>query len=307
MVRNNLIFRWQRLQRGNDFPLNVVIVKDEEAAAPLHSHDFEELMLIVNGTGCYSSPSGEYQLNPGDIFLLHQGQCHGFTKCKHLVVYNVLWDPQKLNFDFNTISHLPGYHLFFQLEPNIREKNRFKQRFTLNQQQLHKAKDLIEQIHEELLNRKDGYETSIYSLLSLLFIMICRKTVTIDESLQDNIQNIAEVIRYIDKNYTKPLNRSNLAKIANMSSATFFRHFRQATGVSPMNYLQNLRMNKAEFLLRTTDLPLDMISDKCGFCDSNYFILRFRQCYDITPYQYRKLLLKKDTSTPLQLLKNPMQ
>lgn len=307
MIRNNLTFRWQRLQRGSDFPLSVIMVQDEEAAAPLHSHDFEELMLIVNGTGCYTSPSGEYQLNPGDIFFLHQGQSHGFAKCKHLVVYNVLWKPEELNFDFSTISHLPGYHLFFQLEPNIREKNCFKQRFTLNQQQLHKAKDLIEQIHEELLNRKDGYETSIYSLLSLLFIMICRKTVTIDESLQDNIQNIAEVIRYIDKNYTKPLNRSNLAKIANMSSATFFRHFRQATGVSPMNYLQNLRMNKAEFLLRTTDFPLDIISDKCGFCDSNYFILRFRQYYDITPYQYRKLLLKKDTSTPLQLLKTPMQ
>lgn len=307
MIRNNLTFRWQRLQRGSDFPLSVIMVQDEEAAAPLHSHDFEELMLIVNGTGCYTSPSGEYQLNPGDIFFLHQGQSHGFAKCKHLVVYNVLWKPEELNFDFSTISHLPGYHLFFQLEPNIREKNCFKQRFTLNQQQLHKAKDLIEQIHEELLNRKDGYETSIYSLLSLLFIMICRKTVTIEESLQDNIQNIAEVIRYIDKNYTKPLNRSNLAKIANMSSATFFRHFRQATGVSPMNYLQNLRMNKAEFLLRTTDLPLDMISDKCGFCDSNYFILRFRHCYDITPCQYRKLLLKKDTSTPLQLLKTPMQ
>ncbi|MBE6374353.1 MAG: helix-turn-helix domain-containing protein, partial [Lentisphaerae bacterium] len=60
--------------------------------------------------------------------------------------------------------------------------------------------------------------------------------------------------------------------------------------------LQNFRLAQAETLLRTTLLPLTEISDRCGFCDSNYFILCFRKRYKITPYRYRKLFLKPGTN-----------
>ncbi|MBP3394479.1 MAG: helix-turn-helix transcriptional regulator, partial [Lentisphaeria bacterium] len=61
------------------------------------------------------------------------------------------------------------------------------------------------------------------------------------------------------------------------------------TGFSPMDYLLNLRLAKAEELLRTTSLPLTDISAKCGFYDSNYFGMQFRKRYDITPHRFRRL------------------
>ena len=62
-----------------------------------------------------------------------------------------------------------------------------------------------------------------------------------------------------------------------------------------MEYLRNLRLNQAEKFLRTTRRPLSEISDRCGFRDSNYFIMCFRQRYGITPHQYRKLFYGKES------------
>ena len=294
-LSTDIVYHWNRLHPEKDLPLNVVMVKDALAAAPLHSHDFEELLLVVSGTACYHSPFGEWQLEAGDVFLIHPGQIHGFSSSKHLAVYNVLWAGDELRFDFSEVSRLPGYHLFFQSGTGSHGQNRFPQHSHLNQEQLARAKSLIEQILEELNFRKDGYQPAVYSLLRLLFILICRQTGEPDQASRRSPESIVNVIRFIERNYAKELDRANLARMANMSGATFFRHFRQATGVSPMEYLQNFRLAQAETLLRTTLLPLAEISGRCGFCDSNYFILCFRKRYNITPYRYRKLFLSHPT------------
>ena len=283
------VYRWNRLHPEKEMPLNVISVKGRLAEAPIHSHDFEELLLVVNGTACYSSPAGQSQLEPGDVYLIHPGQEHGFSNSKHLAVYNVLWAPDELRFDFGCVRHLPGYRALFQREDDPSGKGGFSQHTRLDREQLDKAKFLIEQIHEELNSRREGYRTAIYSLLGVLFITICRQPADPEKASHSGPQNIARVIRYMEKHYAKPLNRANLAHIANMSGATFFRHFRKATGSSPMEYLQTLRLNQAEGLLRTTVLPLSDISIRCGFCDCNYFITYFRKRYGTTPLRYRKL------------------
>lgn len=111
-------FKWEAFEETRDFPLTVKMVRDAKATAAPHSHDFFELLLVVAGTGSYETSSGEYQLKQGDIFLLHPGHVHGFSNQHHLVVYNILWKAEELCFDFREIENLPGYHLFFHLEPN---------------------------------------------------------------------------------------------------------------------------------------------------------------------------------------------
>ena len=138
------IYHWETHQTSNELPLSVVTVQGKWANTDLHSHDFEELLLVISGTGCYTTLSGKYQLEPGDCFLLHPGQIHRFSDQKHLVIYNVLWQSEKLAFDFTELEKMPGYRIFFQLEPNSREKKQFKSHFRLNNEQLAKAKKIID-------------------------------------------------------------------------------------------------------------------------------------------------------------------
>ena len=105
-------FKWEAFEETRDFPLTVKMVRDAKAMAAPHSHDFFELLLVVSGTGLYETPSGEYQLKPGDIFLLLPGQVHGFSRQHHLTVYNILWKSAESCIDLQEIENLPGYHLY---------------------------------------------------------------------------------------------------------------------------------------------------------------------------------------------------
>ena len=93
----------------------------------------------------------------------------------------------------------------------------------------------------------------------------------------------------MNSHFSQPLDRARLARLVNMSEASFFRRFKRAMACSPMEYLQNLRLNEAEKLLRNTEMPLALIAEKCGFYDSNYLGLLFRKRYQITPHRFRKL------------------
>ena len=81
---------------------------------------------------------------------------------------------------------------------------------------------------------------------------------------------------------------TQLAGKFKLSNRTFNRRFRQATGVSPGEYLQSQRLALARELLRTTDLSVEEVALRSGFQDSSYFCRRFRQQMGMTPLRYRK-------------------
>ena len=281
------IYKWERFRISEEVPISVNMVQGKRATTSSHRHEFEELLLVVGGTGTYATQEGEYQLEAGDVFLVHTGEVHSFINQHNLVIYNLLYQLSKLPFDFGEFVNLSGYQtLFREHEADSRQKNRH---LHLDAKQLAQAKALIEQIHEELVERREGYTTAISCLLKLLFVGILRQNGKAEDRRHRNFQKIANVLHYLAMHYDKPLNRPQLAQIANMSQVTFFRHFFQATGMSPRDYLLKLRLNEAEEQLRNTNLTLADISSRCGFHDNNHFILFFRKRFNMTPARYRKL------------------
>ena len=67
------------------------------------------------------------------------------------------------------------------------------------------------------------------------------------------------------------------------------RQFKAHFGVSPAQYLNNLRINRAKELLRTTALPIYEICEQIGVENASYLIKLFRAHEGMTPYAYRKM------------------
>ena len=73
-----------------------------------------------------------------------------------------------------------------------------------------------------------------------------------------------------------------------MSRSTLNRNFSKAFGMTPMRYLNKLRLDHAAELLASSNLSISEIARQCGFEDSNYFTRAFRRKFGTAPGQWRK-------------------
>src|SRR4051812_4550504 len=92
----------------------------------------------------------------------------------------------------------------------------------------------------------------------------------------------------MDRSYAEPLDIPSLARIAYVSEAHFIRTFRATFGETPHRYLQRRRVERAMFLLRTTDRSVTEICFDVGFASLGTFSRTFSDIVGETPSQYRR-------------------
>ena len=104
------------------------------------------------------------------------------------------------------------------------------------------------------------------------------------------IPKIARLVKErIDRDFSDPaLSISLLASEQKTSESYLRRVFKNAYGMSPMDYLIQVRIQHAKSLLETSFDTVAEISEKCGYTESSYFIKVFRAHTGQTPHQYRK-------------------
>ncbi len=91
----------------------------------------------------------------------------------------------------------------------------------------------------------------------------------------------------MDRHFAEPLDVPALAAVAIMSSAHFIREFRRVFGETPHRYLQRRRVERAMFLLRTTDAPVGEICFAVGFTSIGTFGRTFTDIVGCSPSRYR--------------------
>ncbi|MYM35838.1 helix-turn-helix domain-containing protein [Duganella sp. FT94W] len=100
--------------------------------------------------------------------------------------------------------------------------------------------------------------------------------------------DILRVQNWLEENYDKTLSIDELAPRFGFGVRNFMRRFKEATGYTPLAYLQTLRLEKAKHLLESTRMSLDSITFKVGYADSNSFRRLFQQRVGLLPAAYRK-------------------
>ena len=95
---------------------------------------------------------------------------------------------------------------------------------------------------------------------------------------------------------------SDLAAYAGMSVSNFRKHFRALLGVSPIEYLLRLKLERARELLVTTNDNIDAIAYNTGFEYGNYFARQFKKHYGMQPGEYRKLFAAQTSAKQLEII-----
>jgi len=121
-------------------------------------------------------------------------------------------------------------------------------------------------------------------------------------SSQDSkkVTQISPAINYIDANYDKPITLAQIARASHLSSSRLAHIFKEQMGITIIDYLTSVRIERARQLLLGTDQNCTEICFEVGYNNQSYFTRTFKSLVGITPRQYRvKNSRKEKISIPL--------
>lgn len=124
-----------------------------------------------------------------------------------------------------------------------------------------------------------------FSILELLSPLCFMKQSAFEKI--DKLKNLGPVLEYMRRNFDKPLDRDELARIACLSPAQFHVVFKDTVGVTPIRFLMGIRFRHAQHLLLRTSLTVLEVAARCGYDDVFVFSKFFKRLCKISPRDYR--------------------
>jgi AraC-like DNA-binding protein len=100
-------------------------------------------------------------------------------------------------------------------------------------------------------------------------------------------KRMTDVYAYLRENFNKPITLKDISQVAKMSPFAFSRYFKKNSGAGFVEYLNQVRTNKACYLLRESEYQIHNIAIDCGFSSISNFNKQFRKTVGISPREYR--------------------
>lgn len=244
-------------------------IKEIAGNVSVHRHEFYEIELILEGSGIYNIDGIDYKLGRGSLFAMSPISFHQIKFTSNTKLINLMFTINSCNMDF-----LP--HLFVQ-QPHFA--------ITVPERDIDFLKNLAEEAVKKSnynSNECTPYESAILSC----YLGKVSDLLSTEKPLKE-ISDIQYAILFLQNNFTEKIFLEDAAKIANYTPNYFCSQFKKFTGVTFVQYLNDLRFSYAVKLLLNTNISVSQICSRCGFNDFSYFMKAFKRKYGVTPMQYR--------------------
>ena len=247
----------------------------------------------------------EYEFSLSGINLIHQKPiyrslnvkkrlCNGFLLCiKGDCVYE--FGNEKMTFSPGSVIYLPreSKHAlkvlsdeveFFRVDFTIKIKGEF----VLFSNKLIKITDSFSQecleVNHQLENLCLYSNYNILKMQKLLMLFDCLR----NDSKTDKKGKIASAPVYIAEHFAEPLNCNELAKLCYLSTSQFYNLFKKHFKMTPLQYRDNLIIEKAKVLLKLEEVTVSEIAEILGFTDVAYFSRFFKKHVGVSPSEFAK-------------------
>jgi AraC-like DNA-binding protein/mannose-6-phosphate isomerase-like protein (cupin superfamily) len=255
----------------------------EDCPPRMHSHYFEELVIVYDGSAVHLAGDQECVVSSGDVFFIPIGYSHGFLKLNDYKAINILFCREQLKLPDYDLMNLPGYYALFELEPELRAGKGSAPCLTLDSQALVQVRNIAEQIKLELSQQTSAYRYRALAIFMELEVLLLRCYEMIESHESASLLQLGTFMSFLEHNYHKKITVSEMAKAVKTSERTLNRLCHEAFGESPKHYLLNLRLSKAKQLLCREKCRVSHVAFKVGFSDSNYFTKQYKKKYLCTP------------------------
>ena len=149
--------------------------------------------------------------------------------------------------------------------------------------------DIFEKIETEYEALDEMSEDIFKCYTHMLFFLLARNP-NLSVPTAENRHYIEDAIDFLQSNYTSDVTLAQLAARYFVSPEHFSRVFKKRTSFNFSEYVNILRLQKAESMLRQLNTAsITDIAESCGFNDSNYFSVQFKRLYGISPKKFQSL------------------
>ncbi|WP_251562824.1 AraC family transcriptional regulator [Paenibacillus pasadenensis] len=249
-----------------------------------HWHNHIELLRFRSGNALVEVNYVPIEAGPGDILVFNSNDIHmGILQSEH-VEYDILIADLTL-----LQSQSPDAAETKYITPMAQNRILFRNHISGDAS----LSAILDRLSDEFANRRLGFELSVKSLLYGMLTELLRGYVELRLTENEshtrlrNLERFEPIFNYIENHYTEDITVEALAAQASLSRFHFSRLFRQLTGRTVTDYVNRIRINKSEYLLRSSEKTIAEIAMAAGYNDISYFSRTFRKYRGYAPSEAR--------------------
>lgn len=251
---------------------------------------FTRLYYVTEGTAQIELPDGIHTLYPGHMyfvpaFTVHTNICNSHFEHYYLHIYED---------HYSEDDWLEHWTFPVEIEAGPLDLALFQRLCKINPHMMLPKSDPTTYDNNPTLmrnllkNRQRAFYDKVESrgiVLQLLSHFL--KHAQSKTEMEDN--RIVKAVHYIHKHITETIELEKLAEIACLSKDHFIRLFKKGMRTTPLQYINQKKIEKAQLFLITEELTVKEIAFRLAFEDYSYFNRLFKKITGVTPQEYRRL------------------
>ena len=249
---------------------------------PWHWHEALEFDYVVEGSVKVSTSSQTQTFQKGEAFFINTNVLTSMVNSQECILDSHLFHPVFLGGHFKSVFETK------YLNPVLQNKNLDLLPIRGQTQQQKQITSRLRQLAR--LQQEQDREFQTRSLVGEIWLLLLEelKNTQLRQVSTKNQDRLLTMMAFIQENHGEKLTLEEIADAAAVSTRECLRCFRNAIDRSPVEYLNDYRLQTALKLLENTDMPVTEIALRTGFGGSSYFSKMFRRTYGKTPAQHRK-------------------
>jgi len=254
---------------------------------PPHSHPQYQLLYYPGGNGEQTVGELREKVQPHSLFLIPPGTAHAFSPRKGT-------ETQAFSLRFDAVAEEAENH-----DARVEDGggqvirllcDRRPRAVRLQAKAAREAARLLAAIRDESLGREFGHELAVQGNLLLLLQVFFRAAAGAEKeppppTRAGTVFLIAKT--WIDQRLDEDIAVGDAARYCHVSESYLQKIFREVIGRAFSAYVREQRLERAAYLLRTTELSVKEIAVECGIPDQNYFARQFRRSHGTSPSAFR--------------------
>lgn len=245
-----------------------------------HFHDFDKIVLLIEGRVAYTVEDKSYELKPWSVLLvkhhtIHRALIDKSEPYERIIIYldRKYFDraiPGAAFMESFDLADKAGQHLLYPSD-----------------EQLCELRESLKSYERAMDDERFGAQTMRDTIIIQLLIQIARMGAAEQQSREQRDDKIARALSYINENLSAELSVDALSEKVFLSKYHFMRLFKAQTGMTVHAYIRQKRLLQAARLIRE-GAAVNKAAADCGFGDYSAFHRAFRESFGISPGQLKK-------------------